>query len=69
MHELDAALPDGSVIAMCALEQRAEMVAELRRRGGGELPPAAVAERVGGRRALTVPAGTAPMAGTAQREP
>ena len=46
VHELDAALPDGSVIAMCALEQRAEMVAELRRRGGGELPPAVVAERV-----------------------
>ena len=46
VHELDAALPDGSVIAVCALEQRAEMVAELaaprrRRAAAGE-----VAERV-----------------------
>ena len=53
------ALPDGSVVAVCALEQRAEMVAELRRRGGGELTPAEVAERVADRRALSVPAGPA----------
>ena len=37
-HELldaDPPLPDGSVVAVCALEQREEMVAEIQRRGGG----------------------------------
>ncbi len=45
---LDAAvpLPDGSVVAVCALEQRAELVAEIERRGGGEMSPDEVAERV-----------------------
>jgi cyanophycin synthetase len=42
----DPRLPDGSVIAVCALEQRAEMVAEIGRRGGGEMAPDEVAERV-----------------------
>ncbi len=46
VHELEAGLPAGSVIAVCALEQHAEMVAEVRRRGGGELPPGDVALRV-----------------------
>jgi cyanophycin synthetase len=40
-------LPAGSVVAVCALEQRAEMVAEIERRGGGEMSAPEVAERVG----------------------
>jgi len=43
---LDAALPDGSVIAVCALEQRPEIVAEITRREGREMTAAEVAERV-----------------------
>jgi cyanophycin synthetase len=43
---LDAALPDGSVIAVCALEQRPEMVAEITRREGREMTAAEVGERV-----------------------
>jgi len=49
IHLLDQAsppLPDGSAVAVCALEQREEMVAEIVRRGGAEMTPAAVAERV-----------------------
>jgi cyanophycin synthetase len=47
-HLLDAspALPDGSAVAVCALEQRAEMAAEIARRGGAEMTAAEVAERV-----------------------
>jgi cyanophycin synthetase len=36
-------LPDGSVVAVCALEQRAERNAEIERRGGHELNPAEIA--------------------------
>ncbi|MEP6561153.1 MAG: cyanophycin synthetase, partial [Nakamurella sp.] len=49
IHLLDQAapaLPAGSAVAVCALEQRAEMVAEIARRGGGEMTPAEVAQRV-----------------------
>jgi cyanophycin synthetase len=42
----DRALPAGSCIAVCALEQRADMVDEIVRRGGAEMTPAEVAERV-----------------------
>ena len=50
IHLLDEAsppLPEGSAVAVCALEQRAEMVAEIQRRGGSEMAPAEVAARVG----------------------
>ncbi|NNG35418.1 Mur ligase family protein [Nakamurella aerolata] len=43
---LDAGLPPGSAIAVCSLEDREETVAEILRRGGGELSPAGVAARV-----------------------
>jgi cyanophycin synthetase len=43
---LEPALPDGSVVAVCALEQRAELAALIRARGGHELSPAEVAARV-----------------------
>ncbi len=43
---LDAGLPAGSCIAVCALEQRTQMVQEIARRGGAEMTPAQVAERV-----------------------
>ncbi|HET8591211.1 MAG TPA: cyanophycin synthetase, partial [Nakamurella sp.] len=43
---LEPALPDGSVVAVCALEQRAELAALIRARGGHELSPAEVAVRV-----------------------
>jgi cyanophycin synthetase len=43
------ALQDGSAVAVCALEQRAEMAEEIVRRGGAEMTPAEVAERVGRR--------------------
>ncbi|MET0865266.1 MAG: Mur ligase family protein [Nakamurella sp.] len=49
IHLLDEAsppLPAGSAVAVCALEQRVEMVAEINRRGGTEMTPAEVAERV-----------------------
>ena len=39
-------LPDGSCVAVCALEQRREMVAEIGRRGGAEMTPDEVADRV-----------------------
>ena len=48
-HLLDEAsppLPDGSAVAVCALEQREEMVAEIERRGGAEMTPDEVAARV-----------------------
>ena len=44
---LDAGMPDGSVIAVCALEEREEMVAEIERRGGAELTSAEIAALVG----------------------
>jgi cyanophycin synthetase len=43
---LDADLPCGSVIAVCALEQRQEMADEMARRGGREMTAAEVATRV-----------------------
>jgi cyanophycin synthetase len=46
VHLLDGDLPDGSAIAVCALEQRAEMAAEILRRGGAEMSAEQVAERV-----------------------
>lgn len=44
---LDAGLPPGSAIAVCSLEGREATVAEILRRGGGELSPADIAARVG----------------------
>jgi cyanophycin synthetase len=44
--DADPRLPDGSAIAVCALEQREEMVAEIQRRGGAEMTPDEVAARV-----------------------
>jgi cyanophycin synthetase len=46
LEEASPPLPDGSAVAVCALEQRAEMAAEIGRRGGGEMTPAEVAARV-----------------------
>ncbi|WP_420122810.1 Mur ligase family protein, partial [Nakamurella sp.] len=45
---LDAAdpLPAGSCIAVCALEKRVELAAEIGRRGGAEMTPEQVADRV-----------------------
>lgn len=48
-HLLDAGLPTGSAIAVCALEQRAQMAAEILRRGGREASARDTAERVAGR--------------------
>lgn len=45
---LDAGLPAGSAIAVCTLEQRTEMIAEIEQRGGHELTPQEVAQRVTG---------------------
>ena len=45
---LDLGLPDGSAVAVCALEQRAEMAADILARGGAEMSAAQVAERVAG---------------------
>jgi cyanophycin synthetase len=45
----DPPLPDGSAVAVCALEMRAEMALEVERRGGAEMTPAEVAQRVGSR--------------------
>ena len=45
---LDAGLPDGSVVAVCSLDQRAATEAEIRRRGGTEMTAAEVSERVAG---------------------
>ncbi len=45
---LDADLPTGSAIAVCTLEQRMESVAEIEARGGHELTPAEIVERVSG---------------------
>lgn len=46
MLDADPRLPDGSCVAVCALEQRREMVDEIVRRGGAEMTPAEVAGRV-----------------------
>lgn len=43
---LDAGLPAGSVIAVCALELREQMAAEIERRGGTVLTPDGVGARV-----------------------
>ncbi len=43
---LNSGLPAGSAIAVCSLEQRPEMVAEIGSRGGHELRPAEITERV-----------------------
>ena len=43
---LDAQLPAGSAIAVCALEQRQEMAEEIIGRGGREMTATEVAERV-----------------------
>jgi cyanophycin synthetase len=40
------ALPPGSVIAVCALEQRAELATLIETRGGGEMSPPEIAARV-----------------------
>ena len=45
LDEAEPPLPDGSAVAVCALEQRAEMAAEIQRRGGAEMSPAEVAAR------------------------
>ncbi len=44
---LDSGLPSGSAIAVCALEQRAEMTAEITARGGSEMAAAHIATRAG----------------------
>ncbi len=44
--DADSPLPDGSCVAVCALEQRPELVQEILRRGGAEMTPDEVAERV-----------------------
>ncbi len=44
---LDSGLPPGSAIAVCALEQRPEMAAEILRRGGVEASAEQIADRVG----------------------
>ena len=49
VHLLDEAsppLPPGSAVAVCALEQREEMAAVIAARGGSEMTPAEVSERV-----------------------
>ena len=49
IHLLDQAsppLPAGSAVAVCALEQRAEMAGEIARRGGAEMTTDEVAQRV-----------------------
>jgi len=43
---LDGGLPHGSVIAVCTLEDRDEMAAEVLARGGHAMSPAEVATRV-----------------------
>jgi hypothetical protein len=43
---LDAQLPGGSAIAVCALEQRQEMAEGVIGRGGREMTATEVAERV-----------------------
>ncbi|MTD17288.1 Mur ligase [Nakamurella sp. YIM 132087] len=45
---LDSDLPEGSAVAVCALEQRAEMAEEILRRGGREMDAAEIAARVHG---------------------
>ena len=45
---LDVGLPAGSSIAVCALEQRGEMAADILARGGAEMSAAQVAERAAG---------------------
>jgi cyanophycin synthetase len=46
LDEAAPALPDGSAVAVCALEMREEMATEIGRRGGAEMTAAEVAERV-----------------------
>ncbi|MGS0685980.1 Mur ligase family protein [Nakamurella sp. GG22] len=49
VHLLDEAsppLPPGSAVAVCALEQREEMAADIASRGGSEMTPAEVSDRV-----------------------
>ena len=46
LDEADPPLPAGSAVAVCALEQREEMVAEIERRGGAEMTASEVADRV-----------------------
>ncbi|WP_111767835.1 Mur ligase family protein [Nakamurella deserti] len=46
---LDAGLPPGSAIAVCTLEQRIESVEEITTRGGHELTPGEILDRVSGR--------------------
>ena len=46
LDEAEPPLPDGSAVAVCALEQRTEMAAEILRRGGAEMSPDEVARRV-----------------------
>jgi len=46
LDEVSPPLPDGSAVAVCALEQREEMAAEIGRRGGAEMTPAEVSARV-----------------------
>ena len=43
---LETGLPDGSAIAVCALEQRTEMAAEISRRGGAQATVEQIADRV-----------------------
>jgi len=45
---LDAGLPAGSAIGVCALEQRPEMIQEIISRAGHEMTPAEIAARVAG---------------------
>ncbi len=51
---LDTGLPAGSAIAVCALEQRPEMIEEISSRGGHEMTPDEIAGRVAGRAARRV---------------
>jgi cyanophycin synthetase len=48
LDEADPPLPGGSAVAVCALEMREEMALEIERRGGAEMTPGEVAQRVGG---------------------
>ncbi len=51
VHLLDGtpALPEGSAVAVCALEQREQMAELIANRGGGEMTPHQVAQRVAAR--------------------
>ncbi|WP_051266733.1 Mur ligase family protein [Nakamurella lactea] len=54
---LDGDLPPGSAVAVCTLEQREQLVAEIVRRGGHEMTPDEIAARVAGRAGMST-AGT-----------